>query len=314
MSQAVDVESAYSSSEFGEYAHQHACRFIDPRSPSMDINRTPIMVYEPVHTVDPRSPSEGIERTPITYQLPKNGMPYHTNTSPIMDKIPPLCFGDEMEESSSNEPNDSFMSTISEIDIDEEPKIEPMKVLSPEKIKTIPEEATLEIMPSPILPLIPNEHILETPKDDTPTVPNIISTMTATTTTTKFTDSLVFKSKIPTSQPSIKRAPVVLPSMIPQAVVKKKSDFQPTIKGFGWKKSSGGFLFPSSEGRSPLLNRNSDNNNKLPLSPFQPNVLGKIQPNYRQNQVMKGKSNVDVENALVRDEYNKENVTILWED
>ena len=68
LSHSVDVESAYQ--EPDEYSR--VSQFHDPRSPSMDINRTPITVYDPINTVlDPRSPSEGIDRTPITYQLPQ---------------------------------------------------------------------------------------------------------------------------------------------------------------------------------------------------------------------------------------------------
>ena len=157
-------------------------------------------------------------------------------------------------------------------------------------------------MPSPILPLIPNEHVIETP-NPAPLTSTAIDI-------TAITNSEISKSKIPTYQVT-KRAPI-LPFAIPVDNTKKKSDFQ-AVKGFGWKKS-GGCVFPTktdSDGRSPLLSRNVDN---LAFSPIQANALSKIQPSLRPNSLRGRTKNADAERIPRTDRHNKENVTILWED
>ncbi|CAE1291102.1 unnamed protein product [Acanthosepion pharaonis] len=121
LSHSIDVESAYPSPE----ACKNTCHFHDPRSPSLDINRTPIMVADPVHTIlDPRSPSEGIERTPITYQLPQKYRKSCTtdDASQTLDKIPPLCFEDDMDISKTEENDQLSPSFIAEIDSGDENK------------------------------------------------------------------------------------------------------------------------------------------------------------------------------------------------
>lgn len=309
LSHSIDVESAYPSPE----ACKNTCHFHDPRSPSLDINRTPIMVADPVHTIlDPRSPSEGIERTPITYQLPQKYRKSCTtdDASQTLDKIPPLCFEDDMDISKTEENDQLSPSFIAEIDSGDENKndsnLESVKVLPDEKAESTPKESPPEIMPSPILPLMPNEHFIETPKGEPLTSTTV--TVTPGITSIKFTNSLVSKSKIAKSQVTTKAS--TLPSMIPRVAAKKKSDF-PTGKGFGWKKT-GGCVFTAkadSEGRSPLLKRNE---NDLAFSPVQANALCKIQPSYKQNPLRA--KNADIENGRMTDVHNKENVTILWEN